>query len=738
MSRALGAVLLAFAIVFAAASLRYAPPAPLPASAGPERFSAERAREIQHTIAGEGVVTRAQGTVGHERAKTALVEALSRLGLQPEVQRAFVCGRHGSCGFVENIVAKRAGREQSASALALMAHYDSAPASPGASDDGMGVAAVLEAARALTNDPPLRRPLLVVFTDGEENGLLGAEGFAQLHPLAKTVRTVVNVDARGSHGPSNLFETSTNNAWLVALAAKNLERPVSSSLFYEVYRRMPNDTDFTVMKPTANGVNFANLAGIDDYHTPLDSLANADLGTLQHHGEQVLAMARALGESTEAEHPPAGDATWFDVLSFFLVRWPASWTLPLAIAALALVVGQAIRMRAFGAKGLLSSVATLVGAALATVAAGLAMKASGALAVPWVAHPVFPLVALHGAALFGGLAVAGAMTREATPRGTWAGTWILWSLLGVGAANIAPGTSYLFVVPALVAGLTAWLPLEIASALAAVVAGLLWVPLDMPIYDAMGFVIPVAIAIATVMLVSVLPPLLRGVHRAVWIGLAITTCAAIGAASFRPLFSPTHPQRANVVFRQDEDAAHAYVQTSWGALAWGPPPRSMLDALGPPEMVSARAPLPVSLPSPSVETARVTLTAPALEVEKSTVENGHRLVRARIRSLRGAASLFLVFGDGKTPRNVVVTSHGQVASSSRGWLALRGIPAEGLVLDLSADGPDPVDVTLMDITPGVPKDTPAAKAIEARHALGEIAVPSQEGDITIATKHARL
>ncbi|AKU97326.1 Peptidase, M20/M25/M40 family [Labilithrix luteola] len=738
MSRALGAVLLAFAVVFAAAWVRYSPPRPLPASAPPERFSAERARELQRAIAGDGVVTRAQGTPGHERAKGELVDALSRLGLNPEVQHAFVCGRHGSCGFVENVVARRAGSDPNASAVALMAHYDSAPASPGASDDGVGVAAVIEAARALSHDPPQRRPVVIVLTDGEESGLLGAEAFAQLHPLAKSVRSVVNVDARGSHGPSNLFETSTNNAWLVGLAAKNLERPVSSSLFYEVYRRMPNDTDFTVMKATANGVNFANLAGIDDYHTPLDSIANADIGTLQHHGEQVLAMARALGESTEAEHPPAGDATWFDVLSLFIVRWPAGFTLPLALAALALVVGQAIRMRAFGAKGLFASLATLGGGALATVAAGLAMKASGALAVPWIAHPAFPLAALHGAALFGGLSVAAATTREATPRGTWAGTWILWSLLGVGAAYVAPGTAYLFVVPALAAGLTAWLPIEITSGLAAVVAGILWLPLDTPIYDAIGFIIPPVIAISTIVLLSALPPLLRGLPRAVWIGMGVVTCAAIGVATLQPLFSTVHPQRANVLFRQDEDAAHAYVQTSWGTLEWGSPPRSMLESLGPLEMLSPRAPLPVSLPCPSVETTRITVAAPALEVEKSSVENGHRHVRIRLRSLRGATSLLLVFGDGKAPRNVVISSHGQVASSSRGWLVLRGIPTEGLEVDMTADGPDPIDLTLMDVTPGVPKDTPAAKAVDARRALEGVAVPFQEGDITIATKHARL
>ena len=99
----------------------------------------------------------------------------------------------------------------------------------------------------------------------------------------KRVRMTVNVDSRGSRGPSQMFETSRGNAWLVSLMARTLERPVTSSLYYEVYKRMPNDTDFTVTRTIAAGVNFANTAAIENYHTPLDTLAVADLGTLQHH-----------------------------------------------------------------------------------------------------------------------------------------------------------------------------------------------------------------------------------------------------------------------------------------------------------------------------------------------------------------------------------------------------------------------------------------------------------------------
>src|SRR5690606_27421144 len=157
------------------------------------------------------------------------------------------------------------GRDAALPAVLLTAHYDSVAAGPGASDDGLGVAALLEAGRALAEGPRPRRSIVAVFTDAEESGLLGASAFVRDHPLARTVGTTVNVDARGSRGPSQMFETSTGNDGLVALVAGAVSRPVTTSLFYEVYRRMPNDTDFTLTKTVAAGVNFANTAGIEHY-----------------------------------------------------------------------------------------------------------------------------------------------------------------------------------------------------------------------------------------------------------------------------------------------------------------------------------------------------------------------------------------------------------------------------------------------------------------------------------------
>ena len=219
MPRALAVTLVLFGLVLGLALVRYAPPAAVPATADVVRFSAERARGIQGAVVGDGA-SRDVGSPANARARDVLFRELARYGWAVELQHATSCTRYGACAPVTNVVARLEGREPSASGVLLTAHHDSAPASPGASDDAVGAAAVVEAARALAAGPKLRRTVVVVLTDGEEAGLLGAAAFVRAHPLAREVHATVNVDARGSHGPSQMFETSAGNYELVRAIAR--------------------------------------------------------------------------------------------------------------------------------------------------------------------------------------------------------------------------------------------------------------------------------------------------------------------------------------------------------------------------------------------------------------------------------------------------------------------------------------------------------------------------------------
>ena len=128
------------------------PPAPVPASAPPSAFSAERAMAHVEQIAQR---PHPVGSADHARVRDYLAGAIEQLGLKAEFQPAIV--RRGTTTLrmarVENILARIAGTN-STGAVLLASHYDSVPAAPGAADAASGVAAILEAVRALKTGPP--------------------------------------------------------------------------------------------------------------------------------------------------------------------------------------------------------------------------------------------------------------------------------------------------------------------------------------------------------------------------------------------------------------------------------------------------------------------------------------------------------------------------------------------------------------------------------------------------------
>ena len=151
------------------------PPAAVPTSAPVTDFSAERAMEHLKVIAR---VPHPTGSIANTRVRDYIVELLKSLGLKPEVQKSVsttpwdIGGAPYSAGTVENVIARLPGTNTSG-ALLLMAHYDSVATGPGASDNGSGVATLLETLRALRGGPSLRNDVIFAFTDGEEDGGLG-------------------------------------------------------------------------------------------------------------------------------------------------------------------------------------------------------------------------------------------------------------------------------------------------------------------------------------------------------------------------------------------------------------------------------------------------------------------------------------------------------------------------------------------------------------------------------------
>ena len=322
------------------------PPKSLPASAPPDEFSAERAFRHVEALARE---PRPVGTPAHARARKYIVGELQTLGLSPQIQKTTVADPKSAidpkmsvAASVQNVMARLAGRSGT-KAILLVSHYDSVTTGRGASDDASGVATLLETARALQAGPALKNDVILLFTDGEEVGLLGARAFVEAHPWAKEIGLALNFDSGGGTGIVYTYETSPGNAGIIKEYAKAVPYPVASSMMYEVYRTMPNDSDFSLLKQAGvPGFNFAHLGSKSRYHTLMDNPDNLDRRSLQHHGFNVLSLVRHFGGLDLSNLRRDGNLVYFGIVNKGLLYYPEAWALPLAILTALIFIGLAV------------------------------------------------------------------------------------------------------------------------------------------------------------------------------------------------------------------------------------------------------------------------------------------------------------------------------------------------------------------------------------------------------------
>src|SRR5215216_5395914 len=355
---------------FAAVSLPMLEPLePLPASAQASEFSAERAFSHVEQV---GERPHPVGSEANAEVRDYLVGQLEDLGLRPTVQQATSARtKEGTASIarVHNIHARIPGSAPSGHVV-LVAHYDSVPRGPGAADDGAGVAAILEIARAITSDSQPRNDIDIVFTDAEEPWLLGAQAFVIDDRLDPWRNVVLNLEARGTSGPALMFQSSSENASVIPALA-SVQRPITSSGWEACYQLLPGDTDFTVFRKAGfAGMNFAFFDRSARYHTPEDSPANLDHASLQHMGSTVLATARHFaGQDLGA--PRGGSLTYFTVLGE-LVHYPQSLAVSLAVLAAVVFVATLLyaRRRGVRIRGVGLAAASFLGLLVVTMALG--------------------------------------------------------------------------------------------------------------------------------------------------------------------------------------------------------------------------------------------------------------------------------------------------------------------------------------------------------------------------------
>jgi hypothetical protein len=737
--------LVLFGLTLLLVQARQAPPAARGADAPAGEFSAERSLAVLRTLLGDGS-PHPSGSPANDQVRERILAELRRLGYSPEVQEGTWCGDRGLCLRLRNVLARLDGTAPGKAVL-LMAHYDSVPAGPGVGDDMSGVATVLEVARALKSGPAPKDPVMFLLTDGEEAGLLGAELFAARNPAAREVGAIVNLEARGTSGPSLMFETSGEDAWMVDLYSKAAPHPVTSSIYATIYDLLPNDTDLSVFKRSQmNGINFAFVQSPNFYHTNRDSVDSLSTASLQHHGDNALAATRALAQADLAS-PPKGDAVFFDVLSFGVVRWPKGWTLVLAV--LALVLAAVAAKRGLGRPevqarsllfGMLGFWGTVVVALLVSVGAFLILR--GAMPYNWVDRPQSEITAFWMLAIGVGLLIAGAVSRRAGAIGLWSAVWIGWAALGVLVAVTAPGISYLFILPALVAGILG-LVLSPVSAVASLVPGLvaavLWMPILTPLYDGLGGPALVAIGLLAAVLFTTLAPLVpaSGAVGRRWLPLAALAIAVVcvGLAFASAPYSADTPQPLPFEFSQDADTGQARWLALWGRSL---PPAVRQAASFSQARERAYPWTPEGYKAFVAPAPRFDAPGPQVSVLEDSAIPGGRRLRLLLTSNRGAREAALIAPEEAKVKSATVDGAEVKLDAPRpkGRALIVGsstMGSDGVEIVLVLGETRPLDWRIYDLSSGLPPS--GAALLTARPAS---AVPIQYGDTTTIERKIKL
>ena len=431
-------------------------PTPLDSSGPPDVFSSARAMDKLRVIAS---TPHAIATSAHDEVRDYLLAELKAFGLNPEIQKTYVqSDLYKTSGIIENIITRIPGTDNS-KAVMIAAHYDSVPSSPGAADDGAAIAAMLETVRAIQVSGPLKNDLILLMTDGEEMGLLGAKAFTEEHSWVKDVGIVLNFEARGNKGPSFMFETSDQNGWMVKEFMKAAPHPIAYSLIYNVYKLMPNDTDLTMFRQGGlDGLNFAFGMGVDAYHDSSDTPDNLDPASLQHHGEYMLSLTKHFG-NLNLHEVKQEDRVYFNIWSWNMISYPQSWAIGFMIfGALLFVItiGYGIRRR------LMSLLGMLGGFLLTLLSLGVVYgvtKGLWSILRAQVSYEQYNTIILDPRIstyyLVGLLVITIIITfmlirwisRYIRSEHIWSGALLLWLLLCVGTTFYLPGGSYLFTWP---------------------------------------------------------------------------------------------------------------------------------------------------------------------------------------------------------------------------------------------------------------------------------------------------
>jgi hypothetical protein len=729
-------VLLALLGALAAKALLVQPPA-LRQQNAPGEFDATRAKARLSFILGDQR-PHVSDSEADDVVRGRLIEVLREMGLRPIVRDQVACNelykqRGVACARVRNVIAVVG--PPTGKALLLNAHYDSTPVGPAAADDGAGVATLLEVAANLKG-LPLKRPVILLFNEGEELGLVGARAFLA-DPLSGDVDSLINLEARGVRGPVNMFETSRPNGAPIHVFSAAVKRPIANSLSTDVYRLMPNYTD--VNSFSERGWLTLNLAPIGNetrYHSPGDNIDALDPATLQHMGDQTLALTKALANGTP---PASSDRIFMDVAGRALI------TLPLVVGAgllIGLLIGFLIISLQRGGllRGSVAVVGTVAGSTLLAWAM-LALLGAVRHGMFWRAHPIWTTLAVYATTIFIAAVLLAAFGGSLDRTKLRPAFWFFFLIVGGVIGLIAPGGIVFFIFPPLLAlvGMLLsprWKAAEImGSALAILFLYLTWGAMlglleDLLNSGPMWVFAPLGALLIIPVLIEARPLIVATGTRmaaATSATVALVLWVASGAA---PAYSADRQQRFVIEHITDAGTAKAV----WSVLNGGVPVPEAFRAAG----KWRWGKLPYAdrkrwlADAPPVAGTK----APSVEQISNVTSGTQRTISLRLRT-NGAERMALI-----APEDARIRAAGapgfvrpidSAAEEGEYSVSCTGRSCDGMTLQIVTDNPKPIQFILVGARSGLPPEAQPLLAGRPRFAR-----PQYAPDQTVAFSRVRL
>jgi len=178
----------------------------------------------------------------------------------------------------KNVVATLNGMGQSNGIIILCAHYDSIRISPGAEDDGSGVAVVLMLAEIMSNRS-FNSTIKFILFSGEEQGILGSKAYAQdAKKNGDNIVGVLCLDKVGyaqttDEGNKVFHNSNEKSAWMVDISTEMAKQ------FYDYVKldviakpQDPFSDHLSFVKEGFCGTDFVRYAKNPFYHTSEDNI----------------------------------------------------------------------------------------------------------------------------------------------------------------------------------------------------------------------------------------------------------------------------------------------------------------------------------------------------------------------------------------------------------------------------------------------------------------------------------